>query len=52
MRPQQPTVALAISGGNALGAYAAGAYHALHGRGSLDQFERGDATETAHGFTL
>ena len=35
MKPQQPTVALAISGGNALGAYAAGAYQALHDRGFL-----------------
>jgi NTE family protein len=29
------TVALALSGGNALGAYAAGAYEALHERGYL-----------------
>lgn len=35
MSPQQPTVALAISGGNALGAYAAGAYQVLHDRGYL-----------------
>src|SRR5688572_2666050 len=32
-RDSKPTLALALAGGNALGAYEAGAYEALHGRG-------------------
>lgn len=33
MPPSQPRIVLVLSGGNALGAYAAGAYEALHARG-------------------
>lgn len=36
-----PTVALALAGGNALGAYASGAYEALHERGYLPQLISG-----------
>src|SRR5687767_2941025 len=45
----KPTIALALAGGNALGAYSAGAYEALHERGYLPDVVSGASVGAING---
>jgi NTE family protein len=46
---RRPTIALVLAGGNALGAYAAGAYEALHNRGYLPDLISGASIGAVNG---
>ena len=48
-RDSKPTLALALAGGNALGAYEAGAYEALHGRGYFPDLVSGASIGAING---
>jgi NTE family protein len=47
--PRKPKIALALAGGNALGAYGAGAYEALHERGYTPQLVSGASIGAING---
>lgn len=49
MEQRRPTIALVLAGGNALGAYAAGAYEALHNRGYLPDLISGASIGAVNG---